>query len=133
MQFKMRLCLFMLPLVLIAALSAGCSKDDAGNGNTYPKTVSVEYKLIPTAGITNASTIVYTNETGGNSSLSNTALPFSAKFSRSVNRSTGIAVGVTASGNGSIRCEIIVDGKVIVSETYTGNSVITGSSAYVFP
>jgi hypothetical protein len=129
MQQKLKLLL----LVLALALGTGCSKDDKENNNTYPKTVSVEYKLTPSAGVALAGTITYINETGGNTGLTNQALPFSVKFTRTVNRSTGLGVGVTASGNGSIKCEIIIDNTVVKTETYTGNSIITGSSAYLFP
>ncbi len=118
---------------------AACKKDDNNNTATptptpsaYPKTVNIEYKLTSESGVDTASTIAYTNETGGNSNAQNVKLPFSKKITRTVKRYDNLAYAFTTYGVGSLRMTILVDGKAVKDQTYSGTSAISGTMAYIF-
>lgn len=122
--------IFLVTLFVMLLSSYGCKKDDNKNPG-YPKTVTIEYKITAT-GI-NKCDIIYTNETGGNTSLTDQALPFSKKFVRTVKQFDALSLGITALGNGSIKAEMFVDNNLVKTETFSGNSVIVGTPAYIFP
>lgn len=129
----------MLSLVLscvLVLLLASCTKDPiAGN---YPKNVTVTYRITsPSGGITTVTSGSYTNETGGTTSLNNIALPYTKTISRTVNRGDALSVGFlhnnTGSGSAfSIKLEILVDNKVVTTETYSSTSATIGAVAHVF-
>jgi hypothetical protein len=108
-----------------------CSGKKTDSAQAYPKNVSIEYKVTSPSGLLKAD-IVYTNESGSNSSLSNQNLPFTIKFNRSVKLYDIIAVTSSAFSNGSLKLEIIIDGVVKDSKTTTGTTSISGSASYVF-
>ena len=117
-------------LVLIVFFATGCSKDDNSSGG-YPKNVTIEYKLTPSAGITVAD-VGYTNETNAVSTLFGQALPFTKQITRTVNKLDNAGLTVTAIGSGNIKMEIFVDGNLVKTETPSSTSVVQGTIAYVF-
>lgn len=127
-------------VVIAQAAFVACNKDD--NSTTpspstptpasYPKTVNIEYSLISESGIDTASTIVYTNETGGNNTASNVKLPFSKKLTRTVKKYDNLGFGFNTYGLGSFRMKMLVDGVVVKEQTYNGTAAISGTLAYIF-
>lgn len=120
-------------LLLSATLLFSCKKDKDDNPSSgFPKEVTIEYRVTATAGNLTKSNAAYTNETGGLSDIDDAALPFSKKFKRKVNQYEVIAITVTTEAPGGLKAEILVNDKVVKTETYTGTSVVYGSLAYQF-
>lgn len=119
---------------------AACKKDSTSTPTptpaptpaAYPKTVSIEYKLISESGVDTASSIVYSNESGGNSNAQNVKLPFSKKITRTVKRYDNLGYGFNTYGTATIRMTILIDGVAVKDQTYSGTSAISGSLAYIF-
>jgi hypothetical protein len=130
-----------LSVILLSATTIGSCKKNASSGssNSYPKTVSIEYRISSvTGGISKISSGSYTNATGGNASLNDEPIPFSRKFSRIVNR--GDDIGLSAlhniSANSttfSLKLDILVDGRIIKTETFIGAASTIGAIVYLFP
>lgn len=116
-------------LFFISLYSTSCKKK---SDDSYPKTVSIQYKITPSAGITQATSVVYLNETGALTTLTNQALPFSKTINRTVNKGDALTLRGDASGNGSLQLEILVNNTVVKSATPTGTSTITGQITYQF-
>lgn len=112
---------------------ASCSKDDDPPASSYPKNVSVEYRVSSPSGIITAAQVVYRNESGSLTGLSNVSLPFSKKISITVNQYDNISVAVTHAGSGTMKLKILVDNVSVKSQEFTDNTVIAGSLPYVFP
>ena len=115
-------------------LSQGCKKDGGSTPKlgSYPKTVNVEYRITSSSGLPFCD-VLYTNATGGRTSVDSATLPYSVKFSRTVN--AGDLIGVLGSyrGGGSLTPQILVDGQVVKTETFTaGSTIVSGSIAYSF-
>ncbi|WP_144884896.1 hypothetical protein [Lacibacter cauensis] len=102
------------------------------SNSVYPHTVSIQYRITPSSGISQATSVIYANETGGLTNISNQNLPFSKSFSRAVNRGNALTLRGDASGTGSLKLEILVDNSVVKTATFTGSSVITGQISYQF-
>lgn len=124
---------------IVLGMGFTACKKDKNNGTTptptpsaYPKTVNIEYTLTKVAGIDTVSTIAYTNESGGTSSASNIKLPFSKKITRTVNRYDNLGYGFNATGTGSVRMMIIVDGTTVKDQTFSGTTVLSGTLPYIF-
>ena len=121
-----------LAIALSVTLMTACSKSkDDNGGSSYPKTVSIEYKVVSSTGL-KAAEITWTNETGGNSDLDNAALPFSKKFDRKVEKYNIIYLRALSGVGGSLTLEIYVDGKKVQSKTATGSGVFTDMIGYTF-
>lgn len=122
-----------IPCLLMIVLFSACSKDkDKGpDGGSYPKDVNVEYRLTSVSGITKGR-VLYHNETGGNAMIEDAALPFSVKFKRTVKQTDNLAISITALGSGEVKAEILVDGKVVTTQNYSGTSVVSGTAVYIF-
>ena len=126
-------------ILLVASvlfMSASCSKDDDDQDpppSSYPKTVSVEYKITSPSGLTTAGSITYKNETGGLTTISNTSLPFSKKMNITVNRYDNLSLSVTHTVSGNMKLEILIDNVSKVAQEFPGSPVITGTVPYVFP
>lgn len=132
MQFKQHA--LGLCAALIAATSLiSCSKDkdDPAPAASYPKTVTIEYKV--TSSDIQKCDIYYVNESGGNAIVDDAALPFSKKITRTVNRMDHATVDVTAIGSGSVKGEILVNNEVVATKTFSGTgSAFGGSTVHVF-
>jgi len=125
---------FVIPCLLVTVLLTACSKDNDGpdnGGGGYPKDVTIEYKVTSISGTT-AGDIIYFNETGGNTILENVGLPFSKSFKRNVKQYDAATINFTGRTGGEVKVDILVDGKVVKSQNYSGTSVITGSLVYLF-
>ena len=81
-------------LLSCAVLAAGCSKDDATP--TGPKEYQVEYKV--TSNATESDYLSYTNENGGNTTLSNTSLPASYRFKRTMKHGDNLTILASTDG-----------------------------------
>jgi hypothetical protein len=105
-----------------------CSKDNATS--SYPKTVKVTYKV---TGTIKKGSVIFTNETFGNSNLDNQTIPFTKEVSTTIKTvPSGIALGVTSVESGNAKLEILVDNKVVETKDFSSNTVVSGSIAYVF-
>jgi hypothetical protein len=125
-----------LLLLLLSLTLFSCSKD---SNPGYPKTVNIEYKVTALSGITGPlSLLSFTNETGGNTDLSNQSLPFTKTISKSVAVGDVVVLSLrynntTSSTPVSIKMEIIVDGKVVKTETSNSTTpAIIAAIAYAF-
>ena len=116
-------------LFLISLYSTSCKKK---SDDGYPKTVSIQYKITPSAGISQTTSVVYMNESGALTTLTNHALPFSKTISRTVSKGDALTLRGDATGNGSLQLEILVNNTVVKSATPTGTSTITGQITYQF-
>ncbi|WP_144886974.1 hypothetical protein [Lacibacter cauensis] len=120
--------LFLCSIILIA-VSFSCKKRSQ---SSYPLPVSIQYRIIASNGVSQATSIIYTNETGGLTNLTNQNLPFSKSLSTTVTRGDAFTLRGDASGAGSLKLEILVNNNVVKTATYTGSSVITGQITYQF-
>lgn len=102
----------------------------AACGPAYPRTVSIEYRV--TSSNLEVTDVIFANETGGNSIESDVALPFSKKFSRSVKLHDHASIAVTTHGDGQLNVEILVDDEVVETKTYSGDSLVMGTTVYIF-
>lgn len=125
-------------VLFLSVMSVSCKKNKCDSDRGYPKNVNIEYKVTATAGAIPAVTsISFTNETGGSTDVANAPLPFSRKITRSVKFGDDIRLGILLSTTGtvpsvSIKLEILVDGTVVETKTYTGTSTLTGAAVYGF-
>lgn len=129
-------CIASLLIILSVLVFTGCSDKD-NPLDSYPRTVDIEYRITCTAGnVTNANSGSYTNETGGDSGLSNYALPFSKTIRRSVDFGDIITLGAwhnnSAVGAFSLKLDILVNGSVKKSQTFSDPSAINAAISYSF-
>ncbi|WP_448634688.1 hypothetical protein [Pedobacter panaciterrae] len=68
----------------------------------------------------------------GHTVLSDSPIPFTKKFKRTVNMGDGANVGVTSYAAGTVKVEVLVDDKVVKSEVFSGNEIISGSVTFPF-
>ncbi len=122
-------------LLSCALLFTACKKDKDENpagGGGYPKEVTIEYRVTTTTSTLKKASVTYINETGGHSTDDAAALPFSKKFKKSVKQYDVILVSGMALVGGNFTLEILVNDKVVKTESFSGTSTITGSTAYGF-
>ena len=126
--------LFSLSLILFTTLMFSCKKDEPSptEQNTYPRKVSVEYRITSPSGLTSLYSIVRRNATGATELYSNQALPYSYKFDMTVKQFDALLISGTSYTGGTIDCEIFVDGKSVDKKTGSGNTLTDVSSTYVF-
>jgi hypothetical protein len=108
-----------------------CSKDnDTPAKGSYPKTVKVTYKI---TGTVKKGSVIFSNETLGNTNLDNQTIPFTKEISATIKSApSGVALGITSVEAGSAKLEILVDDKVVETKDFSSNTVVSGSIAYVF-
>ncbi|MFV0604412.1 MAG: hypothetical protein ACK5NK_01100 [Niabella sp.] len=122
--------------IVVLTTFIGCKKDN--NGTSYPKTVEVTYKITSVSGsVTNITSGSYINATGGTSDLENIALPYTKTVSMTVNRGDDATLAFLHNNSAtntpfSIKLEILVNNKVVKTETFEGTSSATGAIAYLF-
>ena len=129
--FKKETFVFILAVFLVA-----CNKSDDPKP-AYPKDVSVEYRITTTKAIAKVTSVSYTNATGGTTNVSDTPIPFSVKFDRTVNLGDDLGLSVlhnnSASGNSfDLTLEILVNGKVEKTETFEGTHSVIGAIVHLF-
>ncbi|NJN34777.1 MAG: hypothetical protein HC817_11525 [Saprospiraceae bacterium] len=106
------------------------SDNDLPIAGSYPKTVKVTYKI---TGSVKQGDILFTNETFGNTSLSNQAIPFTKQITATVKSApTGIGFSISTSTGGTATLEILIDDKPVETKTFTGDSGVFGTAVYVF-
>jgi hypothetical protein len=116
-------------LAIVGALSlVGCGGDDEPS---YPRSVTVEYKVTSSSGLTEAD-VRYTNETGGSSSEDAVRLPYSKKFTRSVKAYDSLALSADSNPGGALTTEILVDDKSVVQQSHSATEFIHGTVVHVF-
>jgi hypothetical protein len=128
-----------LLIVFAVLLFSSCNKDGDGSGNKYPRTVDITYKITCTTGnVTVINNVSYNNETGGVTNLANVALPFSQTVRKSVTLGEVITVGALHNNSGSaspafsLKLDILVNGSVVKSETFSDPSRLNVATAYGF-
>jgi len=123
-----------LAILLFAVVFSSCSKskDDDGPSSSYPQEVTIEYRVTTTTSAINNSDVKFTNETGGLSIVDAAALPWSKKIKRTVNKNEVLGLSITTSVGGSVKTEILVNDKVVKTETFTGTSFVYGITQYQF-
>lgn len=126
--------LFSLSLILFTTLMFSCKKDEPSTTeqNTYPRKVSVEYRITSPSGLTSLYSIVRRNASGATELYSNQAVPYSYKFDMTVKQFDALLISGTSHTGGTIDCEIFVDGKSVDKKTGSGNTLTDVSSTYVF-
>lgn len=120
-------------ILLIAVLSVftACrsdSNDDSSSGSTYPKQVSITYKVTSTTA-SSASLIKYKSETGGDIDVPNASLPFSKTFSLKVNNGDVITLAYGTHINQTVKLEILINNNSVKSQEFSSTS---GAIVYLF-
>lgn len=116
---------------------ASCSKSSDSPSNdsgSYPKNVTLEYRVTKLSGdkLTSGSSIVI--YPGGQDSPDNLALPISLKYDvKDVKQFDGFSASFTGLATGSVRLDLLVDGKVVKSSTASGTNMVYGTVTYLFP
>lgn len=115
-----------------AILLVSCRSDNSDNNsssNSYPKQVSITYKISSTT-TSSLLHIGYKNETGGTTDVNNPSLPFTKTFTRTVNQFDNLSLSCSSNTSQTVKLEILVDNKVV---NFTDNTSTISSVAYVFP
>ncbi|UBB90725.1 hypothetical protein J4771_05095 [Candidatus Kaistella beijingensis] len=118
--------------VFLAIFSNSCrsdSNDDNPSGSTYPKQVSITYK-VTSATTSSASIIKYKNETGGDTDVANPSLPYSKTINRTVNKGDVLTLAYGTNTNQTVKLEILVNNASVLSQEFTTTS---GAIVYQFP
>ncbi len=137
LRSKTQVFFYVLFFCAFATLAQSCKKDDddSPNPSTYPKTVSIQYKVSSPAGFTQVMQLQYTNETGGINSMTNVALPFTKTITKTVNKFDVLILSFGAVGAGELKGDILVDGTVAATKSFTGTtpgSTVPGQTTYTF-
>ncbi len=115
---------------IFSLLIISCSSDsNSSNNNSYPKQVTITYKVTSTS-TNNATLIQYRNETGGVTDVPNPPLPYIKTITRTVNQSDIATLGCGTSSTQTVKLEIVVDDAVVKSQESTTTS---SAIVYVFP
>ena len=121
---------------LLCLLGAAACGDDGGEtampSDVYPRQVAIEYKVTSTTGLAKAN-VMYTNDTGGFTTDDGAALPFSRSLTRTVKQYDSLSLSVASTTPGALDIDILVDGAVVETKTFSGTTVVSGSSIYAFP
>jgi hypothetical protein len=115
-------------MVCILSIFISCGKDEVVVN--YPKTVTITYKI---TGTLPKGDVTFTNETGGITNLTDQAMPFTKQFSTTVKQFDVKSINFSSPVGGTQKIEILVDDKVVKTETFVSNSVISGAVFYQFP
>lgn len=117
---------FSFAIVFIVILFAACKKNDsAGSNSSFPKQVSITYRVTSTAQ-DSLNLITYSNETGGNSTVNNPRLPFTKTISKTVNKYEIISLGYFVNPAKVVKMEVLIDDQIVKSqETNLSNSALS--------
>lgn len=114
-------------LISVSFILFSCNNDE--NETNYPKEVQITYK-VTSINTTTAQAISYKNETGGMTTLTNVALPFSKTITRTVNKNDDASIGYgTTNTSASVKLEILVDNTMVKSQVFNAG---TGAMVYLF-
>ena len=113
---------------LIILLAASCKKSGSDTDNTYPKQVSITYRVSSTT-TNNLVSITYDNESGGQTTADNPPLPFTKSITRTVNKNNIITLGYFVNPAQAVKLEILVNNQVVKSKDY---NVPNASMSYTF-
>lgn len=105
-------------IALIILFAASCKKADSDTDNTYPKQVSITYRVSSTT-TNNLVSITYDNETGGQTTVNNPALPFTKTITKTVNKNNIITLGYFVNPAQTVKLEILVNNQVVKSQSYS--------------
>lgn len=128
--------IFFIAALFALPLMSSCGKSPSSSG--YPANVSIEYRITCTqGGITKSDAVSYINETGGVSNMSNVALPFSKKISRTVNIGDIAQVAFLHNNSGSagsytFKLEILVNNQVVKTQSFPGTGALSGALSHAF-
>ena len=103
---------------IIILLATSCKKSDTNNDNTYPKQVDITYRVSSTTASSLVS-ITYDNETGGQTTANNPALPFTKTITKTVNKYNIITLGYFVNPAQTVKLEILVNNEVVKSQSYS--------------
>lgn len=101
----------------IAWLALSCKKPHTETGSLYPRQVYITYRVSSTTANSLVS-IIYDNETGGQTTVSNPSLPFTKTISREVNQYNIITLGYFVNPAQNVKLEILVNNQVVKSQDY---------------
>ena len=102
---------------LILLIVASCKKSGSDVDNTYPKQVSITYRVSSTT-TNNVVSIIYDNETGGQTTVDNPALPFSKTITKTVNKYDIVTFGYFVNPAQNVKLEVLVNNQVVKSKVY---------------
>lgn len=102
---------------LILLITASCKKSGSDVDNTYPKQVSITYRVSSTT-TNNLVSIIYDNETGGQTTVDNPALPFSKTITKTVNKYDIVTFGYFVNPAQNVKLEVLVNNQVVKSQEY---------------
>ncbi|PVD51535.1 hypothetical protein DC498_14005 [Terrimonas sp.] len=105
-------------IALIILFAASCKKSDSDTDNTYPKQVSITYRVSSTT-TNNLVSITYDNETGGQTTVNNPSLPFTKTITKTVNKNNIITLGYFVNPPQTVKLEILVNNQVVKSQSYS--------------
>ncbi len=111
----------------LTIISCNRDNDDSGS-NSYPKQVSVVYKVTSTTA-TAATLVQYKNETGANTDVPNAALPYTKTFNRTVNKNDVLSLGYGTNTSQTVKLEILVNNVSVKTQTFTSTA---GAITYTF-
>lgn len=118
---------FLFSLLSLASISCS-SDDDSPSGSSYPKEVSITYK-VTSSSTTSAVLIQYKNETGGNTNVSNPTLPYTKTITKTANQHDVLSLGYGTNDNQTVQLEITVNNETVKSQEFTATS---GAIVYMF-
>lgn len=102
-----------ITFISITLFITSCKKGLVKQSGMNQKEVTIEYRITPYKNVITNGDIIYTDETGVVTVSDKRTLPFSRKFKRTINRFTVISLGIIAEYAGSVKMEILVDGKIV--------------------
>lgn len=113
----MKLIRFALFIGLITFIPVSCKKPGSDNSNAYPKQVDITYRVSSTS-TNNLVSITYDNETGGQSTVANPALPFTKTITKTVNKNNIITIGYFVNPSQTVKLEIVVNNGLVKTQQY---------------
>jgi len=105
-------------IALMLLFASSCKKSGTVDADTYPKQVSITYRVSSTT-TSSLVSITYDNETGGQSTADNPALPFVKTITKTVNKYSIITLGYFVNPAQTVKLEIVVNNEVVKSQFYT--------------
>lgn len=103
---------------ILLLFTAACKKSDSGTGGTYPRQVSITYKVSSTS-TSSLILITYDNENGGQTTVNNPVLPYTKTITRTVDRYSIVTLGFAVNPAQNVKLELLVNDQVVKSQDYT--------------